>query len=1010
MKKKMSRILSFALALVMIFACVAPLTACGDNDECTAHVDKDSNGKCDNCDATMPEEGGNGGQTGGKKTYTVYLKTGAGKVLSGVSVFVVDTTNPDFLKHAKTDDNGKATFELEQSSTYAIELDNVPSGYVYDTQYPITSTVTNLTINSQLRPDTGLAGVSYKVGDIAYDATLIDPNGNTYNFAEILKTKKAIVLNFWYTTCTYCLQEFPYIQDAYAQYGDNIEVIAVNDYAGDNNNDVANFQAQYGYTFPMVKDNAGLYNAFGFTVAPCTVVIDRYGMITVAEAGAILGTRYWTNLFDYLQSPTYDQRLLESIMQLSPVIKPDKEMESSEVIAGAINGSADLNITYHPETNPDDAEYSWPFITTTKGDITCIKPSNTGIDSSYATIYATVELKAGEALMFDYLSSTQADYTNGYFDTLYVIVDGNDICSIQGADAIEQWKKCCAYVAPADGTYELALCYVKDSSDYSGTIAIDDAVYIANMRVVDASEVDVESYIYREAATDMKEDHSGYNSYVDIVLGADGYYHVGTASGPILLAKLIDYSNFESDNWVSYRLYNNLTEEKVFNIVDGSGNVVNKFNHFELYCQYASNASMYGICPVTPELKDYLVAYTEMFASEAGKLPDENMWMQLCIYYDAYGTNGKQLADPIKGLTSFSSFEAEASVGEDKVYNDVTYDRVIMPKGYIYKFTPTVSGVYRVLSQSAYEVNGWIFTGNHDEWAELGDRYIIVDSEQGERIVPELLVDTNNDGIYEFDFTNCTMLAYLEAGVDYYIDIAFYDTYQLGSFTFTIDYVSEKFDMFAMASPGPFTYEVNPDGSMGNLIVGGIDVALGADGYYYHKLGEDASGNPILGSLVYADFIMTTGPFPTHNMQQLINNGAFDFSKTESDLEAIALLNKYGTDNDYAALRTYWGTAFEQRWASYRMDDILLGIYHGKGEDLTAEMQEIYDAAIIYTDSDKTNIVYPDGHPELQGCVAVNERLAEILQMLMNQCTFNNVSDSWTKLCYYYTYLGPTAE
>jgi uncharacterized surface anchored protein len=115
----------------------------------------------------MPTGGEGGGQQGGKKTYTVTLKTGAGKFLSGVSVFVVDTANPDFLKHAKTDDKGKATFELEQSSTYAIELDNVPSGYVYDTQYPISSTSTVLTINSQLRPDTGLSGVKYKVGDIA---------------------------------------------------------------------------------------------------------------------------------------------------------------------------------------------------------------------------------------------------------------------------------------------------------------------------------------------------------------------------------------------------------------------------------------------------------------------------------------------------------------------------------------------------------------------------------------------------------------------------------------------------------------------------------------------------------------------------------------------------------------------------------------------------------------------------------------------------------------------------
>ena len=71
-------------------------------------------------------------------------------------------------------------------------------------------------------------------------------------------------------------------------------------------------------------------------------------------------------------------------------------------------------------------------------------------------------------------------------------------------------------------------------------------------------------------------------------------------------------------------------------------------------------------------------------------------------------------------------------------------------------------------------------------------------------------------------------------------------------------------------------------------------------------------------------------------------------------------------------------------------------------------MQAIYDAAIEYTDDSKTDIKYPEGHPELQGCVAVNEELAEILQLLMDKFTFNGVQDSWVKLCYYYETLGAT--
>ena len=47
--------------------------------------------------------------------------------------------------------------------------------------------------------------------------------------------------------------------------------------------------------------------------------------------------------------------------------------------------------------------------------------------------------------------------------------------------------------------------------------------------------------------------------------------------------------------------------------------------------------------------------------------------------------------------------------------------------------------------------------------------------------------------------------------------------------------------------------------------------------------------------------------------------------------------------------------------------------------------------------------------PELEGCVKVDARLAEILQKLMDKYTFDGVDHSWTKLCYYYEYIGPQA-
>ena len=62
---------------------------------------------------------------------------------------------------------------------------------------------------------------------------------------------------------------------------------------------------------------------------------------------------------------------------------------------------------------------------------------------------------------------------------------------------------------------------------------------------------------------------------------------------------------------------------------------------------------------------------------------------------------------------------------------------------------------------------------------------------------------------------------------------------------------------------------------------------------------------------------------------------------------------------------------------------------------MTEEITEYYNGIIT------------EGELEVRGCVAVNEELAELLQMLMDKYTFKDVENSWVKLCYYYDILGP---
>ena len=1016
--KKSKIFLSLLLALVIAVASVALLVSCGedptpDSTESTGTPSGDSStvpstGNSTTDSSTTDSKPSQGDDIK-KSNYTIQIvDKNTGKPVSNVSVFIYDEADFDGNMYArgKTDENGFVTLACEAKYAKYVCVENFPKGYVYNDFYALGATGVKIEVGTELIPNTGsLANKNLALGDVMYDFEITTVAGETIKLSDLFANgKKAVMLNFWYTTCTYCIEEFPYIQSAYEQYKDDIEIIGINAYPTDNEKKINQFLQDFakpGYyteegcelTFPMAVDTLSIQDAFGFTVNPCTVIVDRYGVISMIQVGGVMGERYFTNALAHYTADNYEQELYASIYDLSPMIKPDIEMSPESEIKDAVVPN-DINISFRPETEGEDAEYSWPFIVVEKDGEMCIATTNTDIDSSYSIIYADVELKAGQGIMFDYFASTER-----VNDVLYVLVNGKDIYTISGRPlenddgsyAQDPWQACCPWVATEDGIYEIAFCYIKDESDKDG----DDRIYLDNFRVVEEEDIEIETYIPRYAATDLQTDNT-YANYVDVVLNKqDGYYHVGTEDGPILLAGLIG---------VNTQFYNKLSEEERTTVTikltsDGEFIMNGKdvYNSFIMYCNYASNSKLYGYCPVTEELRVYL----EEYVKQNDFITDENTWLQLCSYYNAYGTD-EQFGDPIKGLATFSAYEAIVTQpGEVGFKNSVTYTQIIMPRGLLYKFVPTESGVYRITSKSSQEVDGWVFTGNFQEWVAQngGDRILYLDSSTGERYCPELLIDPDGDGVLERDFKNVSMIGYFEAGVEYYIDIAYYDVYGAGTFTFDVKYVAESFDVFVEASPGVFTYEEG----VGDIIAGGIDVKLCEDendpryGYYCHLL-----PNGELGSIVYADFHYTTNIFSTQSIKVLIEEGAFNMKMTAIDREAYVYFKNYYEKDGISALEELWGDEFEANWEFYQMDDIIEGIYHGNGVDYTEDMRAYLDKIEDGTNGENGDIIYP----ERQGCVPVDAELAVMLQALMDKFTFAGVDNSWTKLCYYYNSLG----
>ena len=108
---------------------------------------------------------------------------------------------------------------------------------------------------------------------------------------------------------------------------------------------------------------------------------------------------------------------------------------------------------------------------------------------------------------------------------------------------------------------------------------------------------------------------------------------------------------------------------------------------------------------------------------------------------------------------------------------------------------------------------------------------------------------------------------------------------------------------------------------------------------------------------------------------------------------------EFGGDVD--ACRNYykqlWGDTYAEWEAVYKLEEVLSGKYHGNGEDFKAEILA-YAEKMIEASEDA---------PELEGCVAVDAKLAVILQALMDKYSFSGVENSWTKLCYYYKTIAP---
>lgn len=818
-----------------------------------------------------------------------------------------------------TSANGIAEFAKSDAlplDNYTIELDNLPTGYAlkypditYETMPEDGFEVRIVLIPTGVIMEAAPIGTSYSLGDVMYDFSVTTSDGSTFTLSEVLQEKEMVMINFWATWCGPCKNEFPAMNNAYISYQDKVGIIAIS--TTDSMAQVVDFKAQNGLQFDMTSNSesgANVAGMFNTAAIPVSIFVDRYGVVSFYHVGSMTATTDFTSRFDRFLGDDYVPTVIQGDgsdgsggnggEETDLRVEPDLPNPNPADIQTALGG--DTRFTYGWDTEDN---YSWPWLIG-EGD-SYIEPGFSYRDGNYATLVVNVTAKGGNAFSFDYELNTEADC-----DILYVMVDGVPTYQLSGTGVPSGTPKTgtCTYIFPSYETEEsehvVHLLYLKDSD----TSMDNECVKVSNFQFIeDGTQED--GLIYRHAANVVNDDpnaESYYKYYAHVEFNeTDGYYHVGTADGPILFANLM-----LSSRWSDVSVW--LLAYYDYIVADGYNFHYDIEEHAWAANQpIPGHALTYGYAPVTEELKELLIFATQSTAVQAEGLKfwtgawHENEWLEMCAYWEHCG-NTTALEDPMKTVTFHAAEEVFLGENTAKVLFAMT------PRGFKYKFTAPYDGVYHIYSNTK-DFDTECFLVAPDGKTFLGN-------------YTDVIGKTYDDGTpdYNFDFHY-----YLEGGKTYYLLMTTYLD-QACEYSFYIDYVGETYTYLENVATGPYSFnEVSFELYLPNAKdYEYSDPANGGDGYYY-VVNKDGTR----GGRIYVDMMRGTSFFPNHSL--------YATARADKD-KAVELRNFYINGVDYTQIIIDYGRA-----AQTREDDNLM-------LDGFIELDKtLFDALVAITQSER---------------------------------------------------------
>ena len=138
-----------------------------------------------------------------------------------------------------------------------------------------------------------------KVGFVLPDFSAETADHGTLTLSELLKDHELVLINLWASWCGPCMMEFPFLEEAYAEYGDRVEILALSVEAEDSLAVIRGVAKDKGLSFPMGRDeNYNLATTFSVTGIPTSLLVDRSRTVVWMSTGAMSSAQEARDIFN----------------------------------------------------------------------------------------------------------------------------------------------------------------------------------------------------------------------------------------------------------------------------------------------------------------------------------------------------------------------------------------------------------------------------------------------------------------------------------------------------------------------------------------------------------------------------------------------------------------------------------------------------------------------------------------------------------------------------------------